>query len=259
MSGAQHGGVIPHIGERRRRLDQALVEVGLVDSRSRARDFVLRGLVSIDGQVTTKPAALVAPTQRLAVAGDATGYVSRGAEKLIAALEAFGFGPAGRIALDVGASTGGFTQVLLARGAVRVHAVDVGHGQLHPRIATDPRVVDHAGCDARTLSRSLVPDPIGALTADVSFISLAKALPAALALLSPTAWLVVLVKPQFEAGREAVGRGGIVRDAAVRAATVQGVTDWLSGAGFAVRPPIASPISGGDGNIEFLVGAERQP
>lgn len=245
--------------DQRCRLDQALVAAGLADSRSRARDFILRGLVSVDGQVVGKPAALVGLQQHLAIAGHAATYVSRGAEKLVAALDAFAFDAAGRIALDIGASTGGFTQVLLARGAARVHAVDVGHGQLHARIATDPRVVEHAGLDARALTAAHVPDRAGALVADVSFISLTKALPAALALMAPAAWLVVLVKPQFEAGPDAIGRGGIVRDAQVRAAVVTRVAGWLGDAGWRVRSPIASPIAGGDGNVEYLVGAERGP
>jgi len=163
---------------------------------------------------------------------------------------------AGRVALDVGASTGGFTEVLLARGATKVYAVDVGHGQLHETIKAEPRVVVLERCDARALTREQVPEPIQAIVADVSFISLKKALPAALALAVPGAWLVALVKPQFEAGREAIGKGGIVRDPLVREAAAAQVASWVgSQAGWHVTGIVASPIEGGSGNQEYLLGA----
>jgi 23S rRNA (cytidine1920-2'-O)/16S rRNA (cytidine1409-2'-O)-methyltransferase len=192
------------------------------------------------------------------VAAGAGDHVSRGALKLMAALEHFRFSALGVVALDVGASTGGFTQVLLERGAARVFAVDVGHGQLHARLAEDPRVVSLERCDARSLDRTRIPEPVGAIVADVSFISLTKALPAALALAAEPAWLVALVKPQFEAGRAAVGRGGIVRDAAARARAIALVQDWVAAqAGWQVAGVIPSPIAGGSGNEEFLLGAVR--
>ena len=185
--------------------------------------------------------------------------MSRGGVKLAAALDHFAFAVEGVVALDVGASTGGFTQVLLKRGAARVYAVDVGHGQLHPSLAGDPRIISREGCDARGLDRALVAEPIGALVADVSFISLTKVLPAALDLTEPGAWLVALIKPQFEAGRTAVGKGGIVRDPAARERAVEAVSAWLAGqAGWRVLGVIPSPIVGGSGNTEFLLGAIRE-
>ncbi|MFZ4808646.1 MAG: TlyA family RNA methyltransferase [Hyphomicrobiaceae bacterium] len=240
------------------RLDQAMVARGLAPTRSRARDFILRGLVRVGGTVVTKPGHDVRDGAALELAAEARAFVSRGAEKLAAALDHFGFDPAGRIALDIGASTGGFTEVLLARGARRVWAIDVGHGQLHPALADDPRVVRHDGTDARTLTTDLVTDPIAAIVADVSFISLMKALPAALRLAAPGAWLVALVKPQFEAGPDNVGKGGIVRDAAVREKAVADVARWLgTQSGWRVLGHIRSPILGGSGNEEALLGARH--
>lgn len=228
---------------------------GLAPTRSRARDLILRGLVLVDGAVQTKPGALVGEAANLSVDGEAH-YVSRGALKLAAALDAFGFAAAGRVGLDVGASTGGFTDVLLSRGALKVYAVDVGHGQLHAKLKDDPRVVSLEGRDARSLTPGDVPDQVGAIVADVSFISLEKALPAALALAVPGAWLVALVKPQFEAGRDAVGKGGIVRDAAVREAQAARIRAWLDQqTGWGVVGLMPSPIQGGSGNEEYLVGA----
>lgn len=242
----------------RQRLDHALAARGLAPSRSRAGDLVRRGLVSVDGMVVAKPGALVASQCRIEVAGEAAGWVSRGAEKLIAALDAFGFDAAGRVALDIGASTGGFSEALLRRGARRIYAVDVGSGQLHPRLAADPRVVALERTDARALDVSLVPEPVGMIVADVSFIGLAKALPAALALAAPGALLVALVKPQFEVGPGHVGKGGIVRDAGARAAAVRAVVEWIAGqSGWRIVGSIASPITGADGNEELLVGAAR--
>jgi 23S rRNA (cytidine1920-2'-O)/16S rRNA (cytidine1409-2'-O)-methyltransferase len=239
------------------RLDIALVERGLAPTRSRARDLIRSGHVRVGDEVCTKAAAEVGAEDVLtlqdAVAARA---VSRGGQKLAAALSAFELDPMGRIALDVGASTGGFTEVLLARGARKVYAVDVGHGQLHERIKAEARVVSLEQCDARRLSREEIPEPVQAIVADVSFISLAKALPASLALAAPGAWLVALIKPQFEVGREAVGKGGIVRDASVRERAVAGVADWLaSQPGWRVTSVVASPIEGGSGNQEFLLGA----
>jgi 23S rRNA (cytidine1920-2'-O)/16S rRNA (cytidine1409-2'-O)-methyltransferase len=241
-----------------RRLDLVLVERGLAVSRARARDLIRRGLVEVAGTVETKAGATVAPGADVRVAAGAGDHVSRGALKLMAALEHFRFSALGVVALDVGASTGGFTQVLLERGAARVFAVDVGHGQLHARLAEDPRVVSLERCDARSLDRTRIPEPVGAIVADVSFISLTKALPAALALAAEPAWLVTLIKPQFEAGRAAVGRGGIVRDAAARARAIALVQDWVAAqAGWQVAGVIPSPIAGGSGNEEFLLGAVR--
>jgi 23S rRNA (cytidine1920-2'-O)/16S rRNA (cytidine1409-2'-O)-methyltransferase len=235
-----------------------LVERGLAVSRARARDLIRRGLVAVAGAVETKAGAAVAPDAEVQVAAGAGDHVSRGALKLNAALEHFRFSALGVVALDVGASTGGFTQVLLERGALRVYAVDVGHGQLHARLAEDPRVVSLERCDARSLDRTRIAEPVGAIVADVSFISLTKALPAALALAADPAWLVALVKPQFEAGRAAVGRGGVVRDPAARDRAVSLVRDWVAAQpGWRVVDVIPSPIAGGSGNQEFLLGAVR--
>ncbi len=228
---------------------------GLAPTRSRARDLILRGLVLVDGAVQTKPGALVGEAMALSVEGEAD-YVSRGALKLAAALDAFGFDAAGRVGLDVGASTGGFTDVLLSRGAAKVYAVDVGHGQLVAKLKDDGRVVSLEGRDARSLTREEVPDQVGAIVADVSFISLEKALPASLMLAVPGAWLVALVKPQFEAGRDAIGKGGIVRDAAVREAQGERIRAWLDEQpGWRTVGLMPSPIQGGSGNEEYLVGA----
>ncbi|HUF86187.1 MAG TPA: TlyA family RNA methyltransferase [Thermohalobaculum sp.] len=237
------------------RLDQRLVALGLADSRARARALIEAGAVTVDGAVASKPAQAVAEGARLEVAGEPCPWVGRGALKLIHALDAFDLTPRG-VALDLGASTGGFTEVLLARGAARVYALDVGHGQLHPRIAADPRVVSLEGVNARAIPAGLVP-PVDWITADVSFISLEKALQGALGLAKPGAVLVALVKPQFEAGRKAVGRGGIVRDPGVHAAVCDRIRAWLTGLGWQVTGLVASPIEGGGGNREFLVAARK--
>jgi len=237
------------------RLDKVLLLRGLVATRSRARDLIVRGAVRVDGAVALKPGVQVAEDVPIALA-ESPDYVSRGALKLAAALEAFRFDPQDRVALDVGASTGGFTEVLLGRGARHVFAIDVGHGQLHPDLVRDTRVTSLEGRDARTLSAREIPERVGAIVADVSFISLEKALPAALALAAPGCWLVALVKPQFEAGRDAIGKGGIVRDGAVRDAQAEKIAAWIGGLpGWRVAGAIPSPIEGGSGNREFLLGA----
>jgi 23S rRNA (cytidine1920-2'-O)/16S rRNA (cytidine1409-2'-O)-methyltransferase len=241
----------------KQRLDQALVARGLAETRSRARDLVRRGAVSVDGAASAKPGALVAPGSALSVAPEAgAARVSRGALKLEAGLDAFALSPRGRIALDIGASTGGFTEVLLERGALRVYAVDAGHGQLHGRLRGDPRVAVLEGCDARALNAAIVPERAGAVVADVSFISLTKALPRALTFAAPGAWLVALVKPQFEAGPQAVGKNGLVKDESKIAAAVDGVAAWIAGQpGWRVLGVVPSPIAGGSGAREFLLGA----
>jgi len=240
----------------RKRLDLVLVERGLAPTRSRARDLILSGQVRVGDDVCTKVATEVAETQELTLDATAARAVSRGGQKLAAALAAFEFDPDGRIALDVGASTGGFTQVLLDRGARKVYAADVGHGQLHASLKADPRVVSLEGLDARRLTRDTVPEPVGAITADVSFISLIKALGPALELAAPGAFLVALVKPQFEVGPERIGKGGIVRDAEARQGALESVTAWLAAQpAWRVAGAIPSPIKGGSGNVEFVIGA----
>lgn len=240
----------------RQRLDVLLAERGLARSRSEARDLILRGLVTVAGRVAAKPAEMHPREVALEVEAGAGGHVSRAAVKLAAALEAFQLSPAGLTAIDIGASTGGFTQTLLARGACRVYAVDVGHGQLDPRLATDPRVVSLEGLDARALTRQHIPEPPGALVADVSFISLRLALPAPMALLAPDAWLVALVKPQFELGPDALDKRGIVRDAALAAGAVATIRLWLAvQPGWRVLGSLPSPLPGREGNQEFLIAA----
>ena len=212
----------------------------------------------VAGEVVTKPAEQVTADQPLSVDAQARARVSRAGVKLEAALDAFEFSPRDRIALDLGASTGGFTQVLLELGAARVYAVDVGHGQLHETLVGDDRVVSLEGQDARQLDASVIPEPIAALVADLSFVSLTLALPAALELAAPGAWSVALIKPQFELDRKAVGKGGIVRDEAARQRAVERVSDWFAvQPGWRVRGVIPAPIEGAKGNQEFLIGAER--
>ena len=238
------------------RLDQALVESGAFASRARAQGAIRAGLVRVDGRVVDKPAAMIAAAARIDVAGDVHDYVSRGAVKLEAALTAFEIRPEGAVCLDLGASTGGFTQVLLRAGAAKIYAVDVGAGQLHPAIAADPRVVNLERTHAKDLSPAIAPDPIEIIVCDVSFISLKKALPAALALAAPGGRLVALIKPQFELGPRALGKRGIVK---ATGETLQRLTRdisaWLSEQGWREIGVIDSPIAGGDGNKEFLIGA----
>lgn len=242
----------------RQRLDQELVARGLARTRAQARDLILRGEVLVAGHAADKPSQSVAAETEITVTGDNARYVSRGALKLIAGLKAFGFDPAGRVAIDIGASTGGFTQVLLERGAAKVYAVDVGRDQLHQELCEDPRVTRLESMDIRDLAPDTVQDPLTALVADVSFISLKKALPAVLDLAAPGAWLVALVKPQFEVGREAVGKGGIVRDPVQRQTAADDIGVWIGARqGWRLSGIVESPISGGDGNKEFLLGATR--
>jgi 23S rRNA (cytidine1920-2'-O)/16S rRNA (cytidine1409-2'-O)-methyltransferase len=191
------------------------------------------------------------------VATAAHPWVGRGALKLVHALETWPIAVEGRIVLDVGASTGGFTEVALSRGAARVYAVDVGRGQLHPKLAGDPLVVGLEGVDARTLTSALIPEPPQLVVTDVSFIGLAKALPAALALAAPGADLVALVKPQFEVGPERVGKGGLVKDEAARAEALAGVREFLEASGWPVQATTDSPIEGGEGAREYLLWARR--
>ncbi|TJV53625.1 MAG: TlyA family RNA methyltransferase [Mesorhizobium sp.] len=241
----------------RLRLDELLVERGLFASRSRARDAIERGTVAVNGAVARKPGQAVAPDCRVAIDDPAQAYVSRAALKLIAGLDRFGLDPSGSEALDIGASTGGFTQVLLERGTAHVTAIDVGHGQIHPDIAGDPRVTVIEGLNARDLTTTdlggRIPD---FLVCDASFISLKLALPPALALAGKGASALLLVKPQFEAGREAIGKGGLLKDPSAAERIAVDLRDWLAGiSGWRVLGLHPSPIEGGDGNREFLLGA----
>jgi 23S rRNA (cytidine1920-2'-O)/16S rRNA (cytidine1409-2'-O)-methyltransferase len=241
----------------RQRLDLVLPARGLARSRARARDAILRGTVTVDGIVVHRPGTLVDDGAAIAVEDPAAAFVSRSALKLVAALDAFGFPVEGRHALDLGASTGGFTQVLLSRGAATVTAVDVGHDQLAPLVAADPRVRSLEGLNARDLSPCHLVVPPSVIVCDVSFISLILALPPALALAAGDAVLIALVKPQFEVGRDKVGKGGLVAQADGLDALAR-IRDWLDGRdGFRVVGDLPSPIAGGDGNQEHLIGARR--
>jgi 23S rRNA (cytidine1920-2'-O)/16S rRNA (cytidine1409-2'-O)-methyltransferase len=242
----------------RRRLDELLVERGFFASRSRARDAVLRGTVSVQGVAADRPGAVTAADADIAVSDPAMRYVSRAALKLAAALDAFGFDPAGRTIIDLGASTGGFTQVLLERGAAHVIAVDVGRGQMAPQLAADQRVSLHEGVNARGLDAALLAGrAVQGIVCDVSFISLRLALPPALDLAAPGAFAAVLVKPQFEVGRDGVGKGGIVAPEAAEAVAIE-LREWLAARpGWRVAGLMPSPIEGGDGNREFMLAAVR--
>ncbi len=220
--------------------------------------MIRRGVVAVDGAVAAKPGQVVAETASLAVTDGSDAYVSRGALKLAAALDHFALDPTGCIALDLGASTGGFTQLLIERGVRRCYAVDVGKNQLVSALANHDRVVVLEGVDARELTSDHVPEPVNAIVADLSFIGLAKAVGEPLSLAAPDAWLVALVKPQFEVGPGAVGKGGIVRDPAERAAALADVTAWLNGCnGWEVVGSLASPVKGAGGNEEFLLAGRR--
>jgi len=245
--------------ETRQRLDELLVARGLFASRSRARDAVERGTVKVDGIVAAKAGQGVSAAAVIAVDDPARNYVSRAALKLIAGLDHFGIDPRRCTALDIGASTGGFTQVLLERGAARVTAIDVGHGQMHESLKADPRVHCIEGLNARDLSAGDLdgrsPDLV---VSDVSFISLKLALPPALDLARPGARGIFLVKPQFEAGREAIGKGGLLRNPDDAPLIAEALKDWLDAVpGWRALGLCPSPIEGGDGNREFLLAGVK--
>ena len=242
----------------RTRLDTLLVARGLAESREKARALILAGKVRVAGHAAAKAGSMVPEHAAIEVAAPEHPWVSRGGIKLAHALDGFGIEARDRLAIDLGASTGGFTDVLLQRGARQVIALDVGHGQLHWKLRTDPRVIVIEGVNARTLNRSSLPDlgdGADVVTIDVSFISLAYILPVVPELLAPSADVVALVKPQFEAGREAVGKGGIVRSEAARTKAVEKVRAFLEETGWKVVGLIDSPIRGGSGNPEYLLGA----
>jgi 23S rRNA (cytidine1920-2'-O)/16S rRNA (cytidine1409-2'-O)-methyltransferase len=240
----------------KRRADQLLVEQGLAETRAKAQALVLAGVVSCAGRRVDKPGEQLAADAALAVKGHDHPWVSRGGVKLAHALDHFGIVAEGKTALDVGASTGGFTDVLLSRGAVRVYAVDVGHGQLAWKLRQDPRVVVHERVNARHLTRTHVPEPVDLITCDASFVGLATLLPASLALAAGLAELVALVKPQFEAGRQHVGKGGVVRDPVVHHEVCVRVAAWVAAQpGWTVVGVAESPILGPQGNREFLLYA----
>ncbi|MGV0820754.1 TlyA family RNA methyltransferase [Martelella sp. AMO21009] len=242
------------------RLDQLLVALNRFETRSRARDAIARGAVTVNGKTVTKPGMTVSPDAVIAIDDPAEQYVSRAALKLSAALDHFALSPEGAHALDIGASTGGFTQILLERGARHVTAIDVGHGQMAERIADDPRVTNIEGLNARHLTREDIAEgPVHWVVSDVSFISLRLALPPALELAEPGATCILLVKPQFEAGKDNIGKKGLLKDPelgpVIAARLEQWLTEEMGWQSLGIAP---SPIEGGDGNREFLL-AGRKP
>ncbi len=243
----------------RKRADQRLVELGLAESRTKAQALIMAGAVYLDTKRVAKPGETVAANAELSVKGRDHPWVSRGGLKLEKGLAEFGIDPAGQVCLDIGASTGGFTDVLLHHGAERVYAVDVGHGQLAWSLRQDDRVVVLERTNARSLTAEDIPEPIGLVVCDASFISLTKVLPAGMALAAPGARLVALIKPQFEVGRGQVGKGGVVRDPALHAEVCDRIRDWLEAqAGWTVQGITESPITGPEGNVEFLIAAARR-
>lgn len=236
----------------RMRLDQAIEARGLLPSRARARDAVLRGTVTVNGVTAVKPHQMVAKGDVVAVDDPAANYVSRAALKLIAGLDAGEISAEGKVCLDLGASTGGFTQVLMERGARRIYAVDVGHDQLSDRLKGSDRVVSLEGVNGRDLDQTLIPEAIEVLVSDLSFVSVTKVIEAPLTLCARGAEAVILIKPQFEVGRDNVGKGGIVTDEAVIEGAVDDVVTFMAQRGWTLRTKVPSPIWGGDGNRETV-------
>jgi 23S rRNA (cytidine1920-2'-O)/16S rRNA (cytidine1409-2'-O)-methyltransferase len=241
----------------RHRLDEILVQRGLYASRSRARDAIARGTVTVDGAVAAKPAQNTSPESRIEILDEARTYVSRSALKLKSGINFFNISVKGLNCLDIGASTGGFTQVLLEQGSAHVTAIDVGHGQFHASLQHDTRVTSIEGLNARDLTASHLKYKIDFIVCDVSFISLKLALPAALSIAEPGACLVALIKPQFEAGRDAVGRGGIVSDPQEHDRVCREISEFLTAENWKVIGVTHSSIEGGDGNREFLIAAVK--
>jgi 23S rRNA (cytidine1920-2'-O)/16S rRNA (cytidine1409-2'-O)-methyltransferase len=235
------------------RLDNLLVDRGLADTRAKAQALILAGRVRVDGQVVAKAGTLVAAEATIELLAPASPYVSRGGEKLAAALDHFGVDPAGLVCLDAGASTGGFSHVLLLRGAARVYAVDVGYGQLHPTVRNDPRVVVLERVNLRLLPRKAIPEPVDLATLDLSFISLTLVLPKILEFLKPHGVILALVKPQFEVGKNRVGKGGVVRDLGLQQEAVAKVTRAARSLGLAASEGFPSPLKGPKGNQEWFL------
>ncbi|WP_309610866.1 TlyA family RNA methyltransferase [Sphingomonas sp.] len=240
------------------RADQLLVSQGLAESRTRGQALILAGNVFVGDRRVAKAGDLLAEDAVLTVKGRDHPWVSRGGVKLDHGLSHFGLDVTGSIGLDVGSSTGGFTDVLLSRGAAKVYAIDVGTNQLAWKLRQDPCVVVHEQTNAKLLTRDLIPDPIDIVVCDASFISLAKVLGPALALAKPGAHLVALVKPQFEAGRGEVGKGGVVRDPLIHQRVCEEAIAWVASQGWTVHGIEASPITGPEGNVEFLLGATKE-
>lgn len=248
----------PKVKEAKVRVDQALVDRGLAESRSKAQALILAGLVYADTRRIDKAGDMVPESQQLTVKGQDHPWVSRGGLKLVKGLDTFGIDPTGFIGIDVGASTGGFTDVLLTRGAAKVYAVDVGHGQLAWKLREDPRVVVLEKTNARHLTTEIIPDPADIVVCDASFIGLETVLPAAMALTRPGAFLVALIKPQFEVGKGRVGKGGVVREPELHQEVCDRIQSWLAAQpGWTVLGIAESPITGPEGNKEFLIGGRR--
>ena len=242
---------------KKERADVLVVERGLAPSRARAQAMILAGQVVAGDQRVDKPGALIAIAAELRLKGEILPYVSRGGLKLKAALDHFALKPAGRVGADIGASTGGFTDCLLQEGVLRVHALDVGYGQLHEKLRADPRVISRERVNARYLTDEDLPEPVGVMVMDVSFISLKLVLPAVLPKLAPGGWLVALVKPQFEVGREHVGKGGVVRDLVAREGSIEAIRAFVESAGLEILGRMELPVPGPAGNIEALLAARR--
>ncbi|MDO6413512.1 TlyA family RNA methyltransferase [Sphingomonas sp. BIUV-7] len=239
------------------RVDQALVDRGLVESRARAQALILAGLVYAGERKIAKAGEAIADDVPLDVRGRDHPWVSRGGIKLDHALAHFGWDVTGAVAMDVGSSTGGFTDVLLTRGAAKVYAIDVGTNQLAWKIRQDERVIVHEKTNARAITDAQVPEPIDILVCDASFIALAKVMDRPLDFAKPDARAVMLIKPQFEAGREEVGKGGVIRDSDVHARVCAEARAWIEGKGWTVEGIVPSPITGPEGNVEFLMAARR--
>jgi 23S rRNA (cytidine1920-2'-O)/16S rRNA (cytidine1409-2'-O)-methyltransferase len=240
------------------RADELVLRLRLASTRSRAAALIRSGRIRAGSKLLTKPGARVEEGTDIGLIGDDPDFASRGAFKLQFALDRFGVEATGKIVLDLGASTGGFTDLLLRRGASRIHAVDIGHGQLLERLKHDPRVVPMEGVDARSLDKALIPDPLDLICADLAFISLTKALGPSLSLIRPGGDLIALIKPQFELDRSSIGKGGIVRNADLRARALDSVSNWISRIpAWRIEDRCQSPLPGGDGNIEFLVHARH--
>jgi len=242
---------------RKERLDVLVVERGLAESRTKAQALILAGQVVVDDQRVDKPGTQVPVEAELRLKGEVLPYVSRGGLKLKGALERFGLDVRGKVAADIGASTGGFTDCLLQEGATRVHAIDVGYGQLHEKLRTDPRVRSRERVNARYLTEEDLPEPVGVVVIDVSCISLTQVLPSVLPFLRPGGVLVTLVKPQFEVGPEKVGKGGVVREPAFRQEAIDTISAFVRERGLTVRGVVDSPVPGPAGNVEALLVADK--
>lgn len=237
---------------KKQRLDQLVFDLGYTESRERAKTTIMSGLVFVNGQRADKPGMPVSPEAKIEVRGEALPFVSRGGFKLDKALKVFPVAVEGKVCIDCGASTGGFTDVLLQHGAARVYAVDVGYGQLAWKLRTDERVVNLERTNLRYLTREQIPEPIDLAVMDVSFISIKLVLPAVKELLLPGADVICLIKPQFEAGREEVGKKGVVRDSKVHCEVIHNILDFVPQIGLSVQGLDYSPIKGPEGNIEYI-------